>query len=103
MEITMALALGKPAALVEAHDLWEAPGRGVERGCLIDGNGSRDLIVALGKRWIGTSPCFGICKALFDCLFPLPTRPKLLVEDMRLEEKLQPPLRIEACTGRLDL
>ncbi len=48
-------------------------------------------------------PCFGISKALFDCLFPLGTGPKLFVEDMGLEEKFQPLLRIEACTGRLNL
>ena len=74
-----------------------------ERGVLINANGSSDLIVTPGKRGIGAGPCFGICKALFDCLIALGTGTKLLVEDMGLEEKFQPLFGIEACTGRLHL
>ena len=85
--------------VVEPHNLGKTPRGRVERRVLIDGNGSSDLIVALRKRGIGAGPRFGVCKALFDCLIPLGTGTKLLVEDMGLEEKFQPLLGIEAGTA----
>ena len=66
-------------------------------------DGGGNLIIALGERWIGTSPCLGISKAFFDCLVPLGTGPKLPVKDVRLKEKLQSLLRIEPGARRLNL
>ena len=75
----------------------------VQRCGLVDRDSGGNLIIALGKRWIGTSPSLGISKALFDRLVPLGTRPQLPVKDVRLEEKFQSLLRIKPGARRLNL